>query len=392
MNLVLVGPAPPYRGGISQYTASLGKALADEHRVLLISFSRQYPAFLFPGTTQHEADRLDVEQPAAGGQGLTIEHRLDSISPANWARTAQRIVGAGPKSAIFQWWHPFFAPAYLGLTRRLRKRLPSCKILFLCHNIHPHERLPVPGGVFFENWLTGRVLRRADGLLVHSEKMAEEARRYNRRSPVRRIFHPRYDFYASWDAGEEPSSAKPRLLFFGKIREYKGLDVFIEALGKIGSRLDFEATVAGEFYVDDKPYRRQAERLNLGDRLVWEDRYIDNQDVPRLFRRADLVVLPYRRASQSGVIPLAYQFEVPVVASDVGGISEVVEDGRTGFLVPAGDADALADRIVSFFSANLKTEFQANIRAFGRNLSWRQVVDNILSLSNPPDLHGAKVI
>ncbi len=391
MNLVLVGPAPPYRGGISQYNASLGEALAKEHRVLLVSFSRQYPSLFFPGTNQHEVQRVERHSPVAVGEGLTVEHWLDSINPVNWARTADRIRDAQPAAVIFQWWHPFFAPAYWALAGRLRKRSPGCKILLLCHNVHPHERLPLPGGVSFENWLTGRVLGPADGLLVHSEKMVAEVRRYNRRSPVRRIFHPRYEFYKAWDAAVEPS-CRPRLLFFGKIREYKGLDIFLEALGKIGPRLDFEATVAGEFYVDDKPYRRLAERLNLGDRLIWMDRYIENQDVPRLFRRADLVVLPYRRASQSGVIPLAYQFEVPVVATDVGGISEMVEDGRTGFLVPAGDAQALADRIVSYFSGNLKSEFQANIRSFGRNLSWRQVVDNILSLLDSPQLREAKVI
>ncbi len=391
MKLVLVGPAPPYRGGISQYNMSLAEALAKEHQVLLVSFSRQYPSLFFPGTTQHEVQRVQRGSRLSFGQGLSVEHWLDSISPVNWVRTADRLAATQPQAVIFQWWHPFFAPAYWALARRVRKRSPGCKILLICHNVHPHERLPLPGGVSFENWLTARVLSRADGLLVHSEKMVAEVRRYNPRSPVRRIFHPRYDFYAAWDAAADPPS-RPSLLFFGKIRQYKGLDVFLEALGKIGSRLDFEATVAGEFYVDDKPYRRLAERLNLGGRLVWMDQYIENQDVPRLFRRADLVVLPYWRASQSGVIPLAYQFEVPVVATDVGGISEVVADGRTGFLVPAGDAEALADRIVSYFSGNLKAEFQANIRSFGRNLSWRQVVDNILSLLDSPELREGELI
>ena len=199
--------------------------------------------------------------------------------------------------------------------------------------------------------------------------------------PVRRIYHPVYDFYDRWDDGvRESGGDKPRLLFFGKIRPYKGLRTLLEALALVRPQLDFEAVIAGEFYTDPRPYKRLARRLGLEEHLVWLDRYIPNEEVPGVFRRADLVVLPYVEATQSGVVPVAYQFGVPVIATRVGGLAEVVRDGETGYLVPPRDPASLAARIVHFFSCDDKSRFRRNVERFRERLTWEQVVGGILEL------------
>lgn len=377
MRLVLVGPAHPYRGGIAQYNTALYKALALEHDVLLVSFSRQYPDFLFPGRTQKDESGRPFQVP--------YEPILDSLVPSSWRSAGRRIAEFNADCVLFQWWQPFFAMAYSGTIRAIR-RTADVPVLFLCHNVLSHEQKPIPGRRSCEKFMTRRVFQNVDGFLVHSEGLIQEVQKFCSNGLVRKIFHPLYDFYSEWDECSERRNCKhagpnrPHLLFFGKIREYKGFWTFLEALGKLRERLDFEATVAGEFYVDPRPYRKRASRLGLDSHLIWKDHYIPNEAVPKLFRSADLVVLPYVEATQSGVVPLAYQFEVPVVATDVGGLSEVVLEGKTGYLVPPRSPEALAEKILQFFQQQNKEEFQSNIVEFRSRLSWKQVIDNLGAL------------
>ena len=375
MRFVLVGPAYPFRGGIAQYTTSLYQALRSRHEALLISFSRQYPNPFFPGKTQRDQSQSPFRAPH--------EPLLDSLSPASWKRVGQRILEYSPDAVVFQWWQPFFGPAYRGAIQVLRKH-SEIPVFFLCHNLLAHDRVPLPGHSTCERILTRRVFKKVDGFLVHADEMRAQLREFSQSSLVRKIYHPLYDFYLQWDAdpsvGETPADGPLRLLFFGKIRRYKGLSVFLRALAKVKEKIPVRATIAGEFYVDPNPYRKIAARLGLDDILIWEERYVPNEDVPRLFRESDLVVLPYLEATQSGVVPVAYQFEVPVVASDVGGLSEVVVEGETGYLVPAGDSSALAERILRFRKNDEGTEFRKNIRQFRQKLSWEQVVENVEAL------------
>jgi len=212
--------------------------------------------------------------------------------------------------------------------------------------------------------------------------MVWQLKEFSRTSLVKKIYHPLYNFYLQWDgtASEPVNPEILRLLFFGKIRKYKGLSVFLEALAHAKDEIPIQATIAGEFYVAPLPYRKVAERLGLSELLIWKERYIPNEEVPALFRQTDLVILPYLEATQSGVVPVAYQFDVPVISSDVGGLSEVVLEGRTGYLVPVGDSRAIADRIVKFHKEKRKAEFQRNIKEFRQRLSWNQVVESIEDL------------
>ncbi len=377
MRVVLVGPAHPHRGGIAQYTASLFRALEQRHDVRLISFKRQYPNVFFPGKTQHDQSRSPLLVPS--------EPLLDSISPASWKRTADRIADHSPEVVVFQWWQPFFAPAYRAVIRSVR-RSRRTSVIFLCHNVLSHRESLLPGRGGVEWYLTRRAFRCADGFLVQAQGLVSAVERLNPRGLVRKIYHPLYDFYRQWDRGpgEAVSASRhrlPRLLFFGKIRRYKGLETFLRALALVRKELAIEAVIAGEFYMDPGPYRRLSRRLELDGCLEWKDHYISNEDVPLLFREADLVVLPYVEATQSGVVPVAYQFGVPVVASDVGGLSEVVLEGKTGFLVPPLDPVALSNGILRYFREGRYEEFRENIVEFRARLTWGQVVEAIEGLA-----------
>ncbi|GAB4220351.1 MAG: glycosyltransferase [Acidobacteriota bacterium] len=379
MKIVLVGPAYPYRGGIAQYNTSLFHALRREHEPCLISFSRQYPALLFPGRTQHDQSRRPLT--------AASERLLDPVDPLSWRETARRILEKRPDLVVFQWWQPFFGPAFAGVIRRFKRKLPLPTI-YCCHNVYPHDR----SGGHARRWLEKSVIRYAfrevDGFLVHAESMVAEVRSFRPDASVRRIYHPLYTFYSDLAGDSEPETrspkaAVPRLLFFGKVRPYKGLDTLIAALGILNREgIQFQARIAGEFYLDAGRYRALASREGLGGRIEWWDRYIPNEEVPALFREADVVVLPYTEATQSGVVPVAYQFGVPVIATRVGGLSEVVLEGRTGLLVPPRDPAALAAAVRRFLSEGLLQDFRQNILEFRRLLTWEQAVETLVDLAS----------
>jgi len=371
MRLALIGPTYPHRGGIAQYTASLYAALEREgHGVLAVSFKRLYPSLLFPGSSQIDSSACPIQVPH--------EALLDSISPWSWRVASQRLAEFKPDAVVAQWWHPFFGPAYAGVISRLKRRL-RVPVVFLCHNVFPHERPRLPGIGRLMALSVRRTFRHVDGFLAHSQELAEQIRQLRKGAVVRRIFHPVYDFYPRVSP-RRAAGGRPRLLFFGNVRRYKGLGVFLEALGIVKKEMLFEAMVAGEFYVDSAPFKAQATGLGLDGCLDWKDYYIPNEEVPAIFEQADLVVLPYLDATQSGVVPLAYRFGVPVLASEVGGLSEVVQDGRTGYLVPSGRPEVLAQRIVQYFREKKRDEFEANIEHFREQLNWGQVVRSLVEV------------
>lgn len=373
MKLALVGPTYPFRGGISQYTTSLYHALSQQHEVLLVSFSRQYPSFLFPGTSQQDNSLQPFGAPA--------EFLLDSVNPISWKQTARRILSFDPDVVVFQWWQPFFSLAYGNVVRQLKTSSRPVSILYLCHNVRAHERSSIPLASTLQDRLIRFAFRHVDAFLVHARELEEVVRQFRQDARIGHIFHPLYEFYS------RPSKAPPRvkgdrrrILFFGKIRPYKGLEVLIEALPLLDESLDLELVVAGEFYIDPNPLKEHVLESGAGVKVTWIDHYIENERVSELFGAADLVVLPYRSATQSGVVPVAYQFDVPVIASNVGGLSEVIEEGKTGYLFPAGDSAALAGRINRFFTEDDPESFRAEIRKFKSRLSWAQVVERIQEL------------
>jgi glycosyltransferase involved in cell wall biosynthesis len=313
------------------------------HAVQPITFTRQYPERLFPGKTQFAEDETPPNDlPDA-------ERVIDTLNPLTWWQAAQRVVQHEPDAVLFQYWMPYFAPAYGVIARWARRQ--GIRVLTIVHNALPHER-HVGDAV-----LSRFFLRAIDGFVVMSDAVAEELAPLRQTdAAVQQIEHPVYarfgDAVSQAEARAElglPSDA-PVLLFFGFVREYKGLHVLLDALPAVVDQLpDAHLVIAGEFYDDPAPYRTQIEQARLADHVTLHDRYIPSEAVPAYFGAADIVVQPYVSATQSGVAQIAFHFDRPIVVTDVGGLAEVVPHETAGFVVPPEDPSALAEQIVRFF-------------------------------------------
>ena len=369
MRVALLGPLAPWRGGLAQYLALLGESLAPHAEVRGVTFTRQYPGFLFPGQSQ-----LD---PATPRPSFPVESLLDSIGPWSWKRAASRLEAFAPGAVVLKWWMPFFAPAFASAVGPLRPR--GTRVVLVCDNLVPHERRPLDGA------LTRWMLRNSDGYLVMSESVERDLDRLKPGAPRRRVLHP---LYAQFDRGRwTRESARARLgldgevaLFFGYIRRYKGLDTLLEAWREVRARRPATLVVAGEAYEDAAPYRRLAARAGGEAAVRWLERYIPDDEVEALFKAADVAVLPYRSATQSGVTHAAYALGVPVITTDVGGLAETVRPDETGLVVPPEDPGALARAIVAFFERGLGPRLRDGVMRLQRAHSWDALAEHALGL------------
>lgn len=368
MNIILIGPAYPWRGGIAHHTSLLAKHLAISHKVEVITFKRQYPSLLFPGRTQYETG----EHPSA----FPALQWIDSINPLNWIATAFRLRRKFPDIIIFAYALPFFGPCYGTIAALVRWRSKS-RTLFLCHNIVPHEVRP--GDRLFTRF----AFAFADFFVVQSETVQTELLTFHPRAKHRVAAHPVFEMFGQLidkqDARRALSlSAKRVILFFGYVREYKGLGVLLRAMASLD---DVTLLVVGEFYDAESSYRRLIDELHIGDRVRITNEYVPSQLLPRYFSAADAVVLPYLSATQSGIAQIAYHFEKPIIASNVGGLAEVVVDGQTGYLVPPNNVDALVTAIRRFYTEGREAEFAGNITIVKQQYSWSRMVQAIEELA-----------
>lgn len=369
MRIALVGPLAPWRGGLAQYLALLGEALARRAEVRAVTFTRQYPGLLFPGGSQLDPDAARPDFP--------VEPLLDSIGPLSWRRTARRLERFAPGAVVLKWWMPFFAPSFASAVGPLRRR--GTRVVLVCDNLLPHEKRP------FDRELTAWMLRNSDGYLVMSESVERDLAMLKPGAPQRRVPHP---FYAQFDRARfTRETARARLgldpagevvLFFGYVRRYKGLDTLLESWPAVRARRPATLVVAGDFYEDPAPYRALA--TTAGDSVRLREGYQSDEDVEALFRAADVVVLPYRSATQSGVTHVAYALGVPVITTDVGGLAETVRPGETGLVVPPADPAALAEAIVRYFEAGLGPHLRDGVRALGETHSWDALADSTVAL------------
>jgi glycosyltransferase involved in cell wall biosynthesis len=373
MRICLVGPAHPYRGGISHYTAMLAREMRASHDVVLVNFSRLYPGFLFPGRTQ-----FDEGEPA-----LDVESRrlIDSMNPLSWRSAADAVCDLRPDVVVFQWWQPFFAPAYRSMCARIHAR-SQARVVFVCHNVLPHESSPVDRAV------TRLAFAGADGFVVQAR---EDGRILSSLRPGAKVeFNPMpvFDLFTarSGSAGTEAANLRRELnlrgnviLFFGLVRAYKGLRTLLEAFALVAGALDATLLVVGEFYEDRGPYDEAIRSLGIADRVRIVDRYVPDADVPAYFDAADVVVLPYVSATQSAIVQTAFSFERPVIVTAVGGLPDVVKDGVTGFVVPPRDPRALADAMLRFYREDAGARMSAAIRDHAGEFAWSRCVAAILS-------------
>lgn len=374
MKVGLLGPSYPFRGGIAHYTTLLYQALQTRHEVRFVTFRRQYPRWLFPGRTDRDASQTPLV--AEGAQPL-----LDPFDPRSWRAAAAEISSLAPDLTILPWWTPFWTIPYAAILALLR-RAGHRRVVFLCHNVVGHER----GRLHRQLGLP--LLRQGQGFIVHSQGEAEALRSLIPGAAVRCTPHPSYAMLSQSSLPRAQAQAQlglrgPVLLFFGLVRPYKGLPDLLVALPAVLARKNVTLLVVGEFWEPLAQYQRLAGELGVEGAIRFVDRYVPNEELPLYFAAADLVVLPYRSVTGSGVAQLALGCGRPVVATRVGSLAETIEEGCTGFLVPPADPAALAQAILHFLDLPIEEQaaFTGRILARSERFSWERLVDCIEDLA-----------
>lgn len=345
MRLVLVGPAHPLRGGIAHHVYLLSKRLRKRgHSVLVISYRKLYPKLLFPGKTTLDQSAMKLDPGA-----VAILHPLD---PRSWLDAFNVARDFQPDLSLLEWWNPFFAGAVGSIARLFRRS--GVNLAIECHNVLPHERSP------FDLPLSAFALSPAERFITHSSSDREELLRL---LPGRKVAVAPLPALGELAPGGTVTGEGRTLLFFGIVRRYKGLDVLLRALAAVGPSVKCKLIIAGEFYESYDRYARLITLLGIDEWVTVDNRYIPNEEVAGVFRRADVLVLPYLSASQSSVGQIARACGLPIIASDVGGLSEVVTHGVNGLLVPPGSPDALATALTTYFSEHLGPKLAVGMRA-----------------------------
>jgi glycosyltransferase involved in cell wall biosynthesis len=381
LKAAILGPTYPHRGGIAHYTTLLAQALSKRHELSILSFRRLYPGLLFPGTTQFDTSRDAIEPPVAP------EPILDSVNPFSWFRTGARLRALRPDFLVVPWWHPFFGPSLGTAARAARAKDGSSASgsgkpvrIYLCHNVAPHESTPL------DRALTAYGLGGADAFLVHARSEAEKLERLARGRPVRIHPHPTYAVFSEKAVSREEArrvlGLEGRvLLFFGYVRPYKGLEDLLTALRLARPDAWDHLVVVGEFYEPEARYRPLLDDPALRVRVRVVNRYVPNEEVARYFAAADVVALPYREATGSGIAQIAFGAGVPVIATRTGGLEEVVEEGVSGLLVPPRDPQALARAIERFFDENLGARLREGVARTRGRFSWEGLAEALESLA-----------
>ncbi|GAB3238775.1 glycosyltransferase family 4 protein [Hymenobacter seoulensis] len=366
MKVVIIGPAYPLRGGLATYNERLARAFKEAgDEVRLVTFSLQYPDFLFPGQTQFSTGPAPDD--------LSIEVSLNSVNPLSWYRVGNKLRQERPDLVIFRFWLPFMGPA-LGTVARLIRRNGHTRIVAITDNVVPHEKRPG------DRPLTRYFLAACHGFVTMSRAVLADLRRLHFRQPAQYKPHPLYDNFgplkpkseALHALGLDPSFGY--LLFFGFIRAYKGLDILLQAFADERlAKLPVKLIIAGEYYEDAAPYEELIQRFQLENRLVRATDFIPNEQVVDYFCAADMVVQPYKNATQSGVSQIAYHFSRPMLVTDVGGLAELIPNGEVGYVV-APSPKAIADVLVDFYEHDREQEFTAGVWAKKKEFSWEEMV------------------
>ncbi len=367
MKVIIIGPAHPYRGGIADTNHSLCRAFGEMgHDCEIITFKLQYPNFLFPGKNQFSEDSAPTD--------IKILRKINSINPLNWFSAASYIRKKSPDLVIIRYWLPYMAPA-LGTIARLIKQ--DTQLLALCDNVLPHEKR------WGDKKLTQYFTKHISGFITLSEHVSQELQQFTKQQ-ILTLFHP-----INTDLGSPipKSLARKKLglsedgnyiLFFGLVRAYKGLDLLLNSLANEGAKsANVKLIIAGEFYEDRKKYDDIILKYRLNDQVVIHDHFIAREDIPIYFCAADLLAQTYHTASQSGVTQIAYHFDLPLLVTNIGGLTEMVPHQRVG-LVVSKDANNISTAISDFFRNNLGTTYAENIRVDKEKYTWKAFAHEVL--------------
>lgn len=374
--IVIVGPAHPLRGGIAAFNERLAKQFMDEgHSVTIYSFSLQYPDFLFPGTTQYSSEPAPAH--------LNIHTNINSINPLNWIAVGNEIKNLKSDLVVVRYWLPLMGPALGTILRRIKKNKFS-KIICIADNVVPHEKR------MGDHAFTKYFIKPVDAFITMSDKVLTDLRSFTQTKPAQLEPHPLYDHFGSIISKEEArnhlhiNQNEFIFLFFGFIRKYKGVDLLLEAFAKLKSlqlqTTNYKLLIAGEFYEDRKSYDDLIEKLGIKDDLILKTEFIADSEVKYYLCSADAVVQPYRNATQSGVTPLAYHFEVPMIVTNVGGLPANVPHGKSG-LVCEPTVDSIAEAMQSFLQTGTQ-QYLPQLREEKQKYAWSKMTNAILQLAS----------
>lgn len=362
MKITIIGPAHPYRGGLATFNECMAQQwVAEGDDVQLETYTLQYPSFLFPGKTQYTTD--------AAPANLRIVRTVHSLNPFNWIKVGRRLRKERADVVFLRYWMPFMAPC-MGTIGRIVRGNKQTKVIGLVDNIVPHEKRV--GDTLLSRYFVGSM----DGFVVLSGAVKEELRLFDKVKPCLVTPHPTYNHYGNLLSKEQAAAllgldpSVNYMLFFGFIRDYKGLDILMQAYAdKRMADNNVQLIVAGEFYNNAEKYHALERELGLQGRIHWFSDYIPNDEVTRFFSVADLVVQPYKTATQSGISQMAYHFEKPMVVTAVGGLPEIVPHGKVGYVVPI-DAAAVADAVIDFFTKKQLSDFLPSIKEEKKKYTW----------------------
>lgn len=371
MKIAMIGPVHPYKGGIAHYTDLLCRALREDgNEVQLYSFKFQYPKLLY------KKPQKDMKSSGFGTNDA--DFCIHTLNPFNWIRVADRIKKQKPELIILQWWHPYFAPCFWSICKLLRRE----KILFVCHNVFPHERFPL------DRLLTKWTLGCGRYFITQSKMDARDLLSVKHDAVYRVTPHPTYGMFCKQGMSMQKAREQLQidqgqrvLLFFGFVRKYKGLQYLLEAMKLLKER-DFKVQlwVVGDFGEDKDEYVEQIRRFKIEDQVQMVEGYVPDDEVEKYFAASDLVVLPYLSATQSGIVQIAFGFEKPVLVTEVGGLPDVVTNGKTGYVVEPRSAEMIAEAIMDYYINNRREAFVSQIEKEKDRFSWKTFVDTMMEM------------
>ena len=375
MNIVLLGTAYPFRGGLATFNERLARQLqAEGHQVEVITFTLQYPSFLFPGKTQYSTEDAPTD--------LLISQQVNSCNPLNWIKVGHRIRKMQPDLLITCYWMAFFAPCY-SIIERIAKRNGKTRTIALVHNMIPHE----PS--ILDKLFAPFYVRSTDGFVALSESVVQDINRLDKNHKPKTSYpHPIYDHYGEQMSKEEACQAlnlnpeNQYMLFFGLVRAYKGLDLLLDAFGKVKDQLpNLQLIIAGEFYEDEDKYRAQISNNQLTNKVIIKNEFIADADLRKYFGAANLIVQPYKTATQSGVTQVAFHFEKPMLVTNVGGLGEIVHDHKMGYAVEP-NADAIAEALTDYYTHSLQADYTEYLIKQKDNYSWSKLAESFVKIHN----------
>ena len=369
LNIVIIGPAYPLRGGLASYNQLLAKKFQEAgHQVKIVTFSLQYPQVFFPGKTQYSSDPPP--------EGLDIEVSLNSVNPLNWIKLGRKLKKQAPDLVIFRYWIPFMGPC-LGVIGRMIKSNGKTRVVAITDNIVPHERR------WFDAPVTNFFLKSCHGFVCMSRAVMKDLESHALDKPTKFNPHPMYEnFGPKLDKGEAREKLGldedgNYLLFFGFIRKYKGLDLLLEAMADERlAELNVQLIVAGEYYEDPKPYLDIIRHHQIGTRILEHTQFIADSQVREYFCAADMVVQTYKDATQSGVTQIAYYYDRPMLVTNVGGLAELVPDGKVGYVCPV-EVSSISDALYDFYSNQREGEMSAAVSVEKEAFSWDSMIASL---------------